>query len=72
MTEVIPGIYQLQLPLPEKDILLGYVNVYLIEGDSGHLLIDTGPNTEEAFSSLNRQLDILFSTDSFKNFFLNF
>lgn len=56
MTEVIPGIYQLQLPLPAKDILLGYVNVYLVQGNSGYLLIDTGWNTEEAFISLNKQL----------------
>ena len=56
MTEVIPGIRQLKLPLPEKDILLGYVNVYLVQGNNGYLLIDTGWNTEDAFNSLNKQL----------------
>lgn len=56
MREVITGIRQLQLPLPDKDILLGYVNVYLVQGNNGYLLIDTGWNTEEAFTSLNKQL----------------
>lgn len=56
MTEVIPGIFQLKLPLPARDILLGYVNVYLVKGDNGYLLIDTGWNTEEAFASLKNQL----------------
>ena len=54
MREVIPGIYQLQLPL--TDSRLGYVNTYLIQGDDGHLLIDTGWNTNEAFDSLKKQL----------------
>jgi len=54
MKEVIPGIHQLQLPLPVSG--LEYVNIYLIQGDDGHLLIDTGWNTEEAFNSLKRQL----------------
>ena len=57
MKEVIPGIYQLQLPLPFPNILMGYVNTYLIQGDNEYLLIDTGWNTEEAFDSLKKQLD---------------
>ena len=56
MIEVVPGIYQLQLPLPSPDIFLGYVNIYLIRGDGEYLLVDTGWNTEEAFNSLKRQL----------------
>ena len=56
MTEVIPGIYQLKIPLPTKEILLGYVNVYLVQGDNGCLLVDTGWDTEEAFDSLEKQL----------------
>lgn len=54
MTEVIPGIHQLQLPLP--NISPGYVNTYLVQGDNGCLLIDTGWDTEEAFGSLKKQL----------------
>ena len=54
MTEIIPNIYRLQLPLPNES--LGYVNTYLVRGDSGHLLVDTGWNTDEAFNSLAEQL----------------
>ncbi len=56
MTEVEPGtrIHRLQLPMPQPD----YVNAYLVEGDSdnGHLLIDTGWDTEEALDALKKQL----------------
>jgi len=55
MTKIIPGIYQLQLPLPFKD--LGNVNVYLVHENGGSLLIDTGVDTEESFNSLKEQLD---------------
>jgi glyoxylase-like metal-dependent hydrolase (beta-lactamase superfamily II) len=55
MNKVVPGIYQLKLPVP----LLGdqlAVNAYLIEGDKGWLLVDSGWNTNQAFSALGRQL----------------
>jgi glyoxylase-like metal-dependent hydrolase (beta-lactamase superfamily II) len=56
MTEVEPGtrIHRLQLPMPQLD----YVNSYLVEGDkdNGHLLVDTGWDTEEAFDALKKQL----------------
>ncbi len=54
MTEVIPGIYQLQLS--NADSPLRHVNVYLGLGNNGHLLVDTGWNTEETFDSLKKQL----------------
>ena len=54
MTEVIPGIYQLRLPIPETS--LGYVNVYLVQGDNGYLLVDAGWNTKAVFDSLQNQL----------------
>jgi len=54
MKEVIPGIHQLQLPLPVSG--LEYVNIYLVQGNNGYLLIDTGWNTEESFNSLKGQL----------------
>jgi len=56
LAEVIPGIYQLKLPLPVPHTALGYVNTYLVRGDDGCLLVDTGWNTNEAFSSLQKQL----------------
>ncbi len=54
VTEIVAGIYQLQLP--PSGSYLEYVNVYLVRGDSGYLLIDTGWNTEEAFNYLKGQL----------------
>lgn len=54
MIEVIPGIYRLQLPIPYAP--LKYVNVYLVRGENGVLLVDTGWNTDEAFDSLKQQL----------------
>jgi glyoxylase-like metal-dependent hydrolase (beta-lactamase superfamily II) len=56
MIEIEPGVYQLQLPLPNSH--LGYVNAYLAQGDkdNGYLLVDTGWNTEEAFDSMKKQL----------------
>lgn len=54
MTEIIPGIYQLKIPIPNNP--LGYTNVYLVKGDNKHLLIDTGWNSEEALQSLKKQL----------------
>lgn len=54
MTEIIPGIYQLQIPIPNNP--LGYTNIYLVKGDDGHLLIDAGWNGKEAFQSLKKQL----------------
>ena len=54
MTEVSPGIHQLQIPIPNNP--LEYTNIYLLQGDEGYLLIDTGWNSEEAFQSLKRQM----------------
>ena len=56
MTQVVPGIYRLKIPLPSKDLLLGYINIYLVRGDNEFLLIDTGWDTEEALDSLQQQL----------------
>jgi len=52
--ELAPGLYQLTIPLPFR---LNHVHVYLVEADDGFILIDTGVNTSEAFSSLKRKLD---------------
>ena len=34
MTEIIPGIYQLQLPIPNNP--LEYTIIYLVQGDDGY------------------------------------
>lgn len=55
--EVVEGVHQLRIPIPDNP--LGFLNSYLLEGDKGCLLIDTGWNTEEAFRSLEQQLGAL-------------
>ncbi|MDP3880275.1 MAG: MBL fold metallo-hydrolase [Dehalococcoidales bacterium] len=54
MTEIIPGIYQMPIPIPNNP--LGYTNTYLIRGNGECLLIDTGWNNEETLQSLQDQL----------------
>jgi glyoxylase-like metal-dependent hydrolase (beta-lactamase superfamily II) len=54
MIEIIPGIYQLQIPMPNNP--LEHTNVYLVRGSDGYLLIDAGWNNDRAFKSLKEQL----------------
>jgi glyoxylase-like metal-dependent hydrolase (beta-lactamase superfamily II) len=54
MTEIEPGIYQLQIPIPNNP--LGCTNVYLLKGDKGCTLIDAGWSSREALYSLGNQL----------------
>lgn len=54
MTKIMPGIHQLRVPIPNNP--LGYTNTYLVQGDDGNLLIDTGVNTDEALQALQKQL----------------
>ncbi len=56
MNEVVPGIYRIQVPLPVRDILLGYVNSYLVRGDNGFLMVDTGWNIDAAYQAVVSQL----------------
>lgn len=49
-----PGVHRLKLPLANSP--LKYVNAYLLPSSSGHLLIDTGWNTEDTEIALSRQL----------------
>ena len=56
MTEVIPGIHRLKLPITLPHVTLPHVNAYLVQGDGDYLLVDTGWNTDEAFGSLKKQL----------------
>jgi len=61
--QVVPGIHQLRLPVPGLGDLLA-VNAYLIEGENGCLLVDTGWNTHQTYSALERQLaEIGLTTD---------
>ena len=54
MIEVSPGIYQLILPNPAY-AALRYVNTYLVRGNDGYLLIDTGWG-DAALASSQKQL----------------
>ena len=62
MNEVSPGIFRLQVPIPNNP--LEYTNVYLVRGDGRgagrrggrYLLVDVGMDTDEAFAALERQL----------------
>ncbi|MBI2861099.1 MAG: MBL fold metallo-hydrolase [Chloroflexi bacterium] len=56
MTEVLPGVHLLKLPLPIPDTSLTHVNVYLVRGDDGYLMVDAGWNTNQALESLEAQL----------------
>ncbi len=54
MTKIIPGIYQLQIPIPNNT--LRHTNIYLVQGDDKYVLIDAGWNSEEALQSVKEQL----------------
>ena len=56
MTEVFPGIHWLKLPIPLEESTLTHVNAYLVRGNGGFLLVDSGWNTDEALASLREQL----------------
>ncbi len=54
MTEIIPGIYQLKVPIPNNP--LGNTNSYLLKDDNGYLIIDPGMNHDESFEVLKKEL----------------
>jgi glyoxylase-like metal-dependent hydrolase (beta-lactamase superfamily II) len=54
--EIVPGIYQLKIPI---DSPLEFVNGYLVQGDRGWSLIDTGWNVPQIFQALCAQLQEL-------------
>ena len=53
MSKVAPGIYQLQIPIPS--IATRHVNIYVVEGGAGYLLIDTGWDNDETFDAVKKQ-----------------
>lgn len=56
MIEIIPGIYQIDLPAPVPGSQLIDVNAYLIRGEGEWMLVDTGWNTRYTFSILQNRL----------------
>jgi glyoxylase-like metal-dependent hydrolase (beta-lactamase superfamily II) len=56
MTEVFPGIYWIKNPIGLDGSSLSHVNSYLVRGEDGYLLVDTGWNTEESFDEIQRSL----------------
>ena len=66
--EIVPGIHQLKLPIPfslseEVGKIVAETNVYLIEGDTGWLLVDTGwddPRTFKVFEEEIKRIGIDF------------
>jgi glyoxylase-like metal-dependent hydrolase (beta-lactamase superfamily II) len=54
MIEIVPGIHQLKIPIPDNP--LGYTNSYLVQGDGEYLLIDPGINNDAAFDALQKEL----------------
>ena len=58
--EVALGIHQLKVPIPVDPP--GYINSYLVEGNDGWLLVDTGWNDRDDLEVLTRQLKELDSS----------
>jgi glyoxylase-like metal-dependent hydrolase (beta-lactamase superfamily II) len=56
MTEIIPGIRWIRSPISLKESTLSHVNIYLVRGPDGHLLVDTGWNTDASFATLHNYL----------------
>lgn len=48
--ELFRGIHQFRIPIPNTN--LESINVYIVEGTSGNLMIDTGWNTPEMFNAI--------------------
>ncbi len=56
MTEVYPGIHWLKMPIGIENSTLTHVNIYLIRGNNGYLLVDSGWNTDSSFAVLHDYL----------------
>lgn len=52
--ELFRGINQIKVPLPKSS--LNSINVYIIEGNNGNLMIDTGWNIPESFNALVQEM----------------
>lgn len=58
LSEEAPHLYRIAVPLWPRHPL-GHVNVYLILSEEGPLLVDCGPDTQEAFDVLQSALGAL-------------
>jgi glyoxylase-like metal-dependent hydrolase (beta-lactamase superfamily II) len=56
MPEVIPGIHWIKMPISFEESTLSHINIYLIEGSKGYLLVDSGWNTDKSFTTLHNYL----------------
>lgn len=52
MTEITPGIHWLKIPIDMEDSTLSHVNSYIIRGNDGYVMVDTGWDTEISFTTL--------------------
>ncbi len=52
--EVVSGIHQIKVPFPKG--MLGHTNVYVLEGDEGNILIDSGWDSTESLWALKEGL----------------
>ncbi len=55
--EIASGIYRLEIPLPMSE--LQSINAYVVRGIERHLIIDTGVNTGECMSAMEKALKAL-------------
>jgi glyoxylase-like metal-dependent hydrolase (beta-lactamase superfamily II) len=52
--EIIPGIYQLKIPIPNNP--LGHTNIYVLRGGEGYIMIDAGMSGDGAMDAMRVQL----------------
>ena len=56
MTQLIDGIHWFKLPMSPDEPNRDHINVYLIRGDNGYLLVDSGWNTDVSFNTMHNHL----------------
>ena len=56
MTQITDGIHWFKLPMSPDEPDRGHINVYLIRGDNGYLLVDSGWNTDVSFNTMHNHL----------------
>jgi glyoxylase-like metal-dependent hydrolase (beta-lactamase superfamily II) len=55
MPDITPGIIWIKLPI-DDDRGPSHINAYLIRGDKGYLLVDSGWNTDSSFGTMHNTL----------------
>jgi len=55
MPEITPGIIWIKLPI-DDDRGPSHINSYLVRGDNGYLLVDSGWNTDSSFATMHNTL----------------